>query len=524
MLASSVSAKTGAPTSGDFIRLFNRNYNKYLNHSLEATSFNAVADKNDNTLWQLIGDEENGFSLKNVKTGKYIGSQEATSTAFPVSDTEVKFDFSNPTECFAAFRVHGATSDYAYGHIKSDGTLVCWERNAVASQWSVSVEVSWKEVSDSYAELKDLYDASSSQINLPMAKTFFETYTSAPTTETSYTNLIAMGKQMEAIRSLKPGYYYIRSYSNGRYVKGTKKDASEVETQEGADKNAIFYLDADNDLMAYENGAYWKGVYRLGVGEFTSDSKKYTYKHPWTIATGLYDGTFSLQYGNDTEGRYYATANGNATSYAGDATSDAAMWYLDPVESLPLSVSSVKYATFASAVDVIIPEGVKVYYAPATSSENTIKLVEVTGNIPANTGVIVYAETAKEYNFKITSGVLGLGTNYLMPAVEAKSITPQTNYSAYIFANSTNGVGFYSLKSGSNVISGHKCWLELPTSISSNSFFGFGFDEDDLTAVESVDLIVSDDNNIVYDLQGNVVVNMVKGRLYIKNGRVFKAN
>ena len=85
-------------------------------------------------------------------------------------------------------------------------------------------------------------------------------------------------------------------------------------------------------------------------------------------------------------------------------------------------------------------------------------------------------------------------------------------------------MGFYRLKSGSNEISGHKCWLELPTSISSNSFFGFGFDEDDLTAVESVDLIVSDDNNIVYDLQGNVVVNTVKGRLYIKNGRVFKAN
>lgn len=522
LLASSASAKTGAPTSGDFIRLVNRNYNKYLNHSSDATSFNAVADKNDNTLWQLIGDEENGFSLKNVATGKYIGSQETTSTAFPVSDTEVKFDFSNPTECYAAFRVHGATSDYAYAHI--NGSLLCWVSNATASQWAVSVEVSLKEVLDAYNSLKELYKVSSSQINLPMAKTFFDTYTYAPTTETSYTNLIAMGKQIEAIRSLKPGYYYIRSYSNKRYVKCTKKDGFEVETQEGADKNAIFYLDADNDLMAYENGAYWKGVYRLGVGEFTSGSTVYTYKHPWTIATGLYDGTFSLQYGNDTEGRYYATANGNATSFANAATSDAAMWYLDPVTTLPLSISSVKYATFAAATDVEIPAGVRAFYAPTTSSDNNIKLTEISDKIPANTGVIVYAETANEYNFAITTGVQSLEANYLLPAVEAKSITPQTNYSAYIFANSTNGVGFYSLKSGSNVISGHKCWLELPTSISSNSFFGFGFDEDDLTAVESVDLIVSDDNNIVYDLQGNVVVNMVKGRLYIKNGRVFKAN
>ncbi|MDD6784093.1 MAG: hypothetical protein PUD79_06000 [Prevotellaceae bacterium] len=521
-LASSPS-KTGTPTSGDFIRLLNRNYNKYLNHTLGATSFNAVTDKNDSTLWQLNGDVENGFSLKNVATGKYIGSQDTTSYAFPVSDKEVKFEFSNPAECYAAFRVHGSTKDHAYAHI--NGNLVCWNNSAVASQWVVSVEVSWQEVLNSYNELKVLYGASSSQINLPMAETFFDTYKSAPTTATLYTDLIAMSKQMEAIRSLKPGYYYIRSYSNGRYVNCAKKDASEVETQERADKNAIFYLDSENNLMAYENGAYWKGVYRLGVGSFTSNGTNYIYKHPWTIAIGKYDGTFSLQYGNDTEGRYYATANGNATSYAGDATSDAAMWYLDPVESLPLSVSSVKYATFASAVDVIIPEGVKVYYAPETSSESTIQLVEVTGNIPANTGVIVYAEIAKEYNFKITSGVSALGTNYLKPAVEAQSIIPQNGYSAYIFANkNTNGVGFYRLNSGSNEISGHKCWLELSTSSPSNSFFGFGFDEDDLTAVESVDLIVSDDNNIVYDLQGNVVVNTVKGRLYIKNGRVFKAN
>ncbi|MGN1236672.1 MAG: hypothetical protein ACI4TS_04440, partial [Bacteroidaceae bacterium] len=420
-----------------------------------------------------------------------------------------------------AFRVHGATSDYAYAHI--NGSLLCWESNATASQWAVSVEVSLQEVLDAYNSLKDLYDASSLQINLPMAKTFFDTYTSAPTTETSYTDLITMGKQIEAIRSLKPGYYYIRSYSNGRYVNCTKKDASVVETQEGADKNAIFYLDADNDLMAYENGAYWKGVYRLGVGDFWSDSKNYTYKHPWTIATGLYDGTFSLQYGNDTEGRYYATANENATSFANAATSDAAMWYLDPVTTLPLSISSVKYATFAAATDVEIPAGVRAFYAPTTSSDNNIKLTEISDKIPANTGVIVYAETAKEYNFAITMGAPSLEANYLLPAVEALFITPQTNYSAYIFANGTSGVGFYSLKSGSGAISGHKCWLELPTGGGSNTFFGFAFDDDDLTAIGSANVEDGKETGIIYDLQGNVVKDVVKGRLYIKNGRVFKS-
>ena len=141
-----------------------------------------------------------------------------------------------------------------------------------------------------------------------------------------------------------PGYYRIQNKATSRYVNCTKVDNTEAKTSADTDgdnnSKTIFYIDSEKDIQAYDNGAYWKGVYRMGRGTF--DGGTYgtlTYKHPWQFVEGNSLGTYKLIYGNDTEGKYHATGVGEVTGYANldseDANADKATWTLIAVTELP---------------------------------------------------------------------------------------------------------------------------------------------------------------------------------------------
>ena len=188
-----------------------------------------------------------------------------------------------------------------------------------------------------------------------------------------------------------PGYYRIKNKATSRYVNCTKVDNSETNTSADTDgdNNAktIFYIDSDKDIQAYDNGAYWKGVYRMGRGTFDGgDYGTLSYKHPWQFVEGNSLGTYKLIYGNDTEGKYHATGEGEVTGYAtlgsDAANADKATWTLVAITDLPARTEAgssdrgneITFAPAGTEVDENVPNVLVETSTPSTFICNNLQL------------------------------------------------------------------------------------------------------------------------------------------------------
>ncbi|MBR5892158.1 MAG: leucine-rich repeat domain-containing protein [Bacteroidaceae bacterium] len=200
------------------------------------------------------------------------------------------------------------------------------------------------------------------------------------------------------------------------------------------------------------------------------------------------------------------------------------------IKGYDLTVSAANYATLYLDYNATIPEGVEVYTA-STVDGNRLMMQEVTGILPANTGVIVRAEQGT-YTFEQTfEKVDAIESNLLRGSVEDVYITPAKDAKYYVLAMKDGVVGMYedALSGGTFKNNAHKAYLVLgeknlgiydeevdtedPGMQLSNSYY---FDFGGTTAIDPVVTEVND--NIYYDLSGRRVENPVQG-IYIVNGK-----
>ena len=197
--------------------------------------------------------------------------------------------------------------------------------------------------------------------------------------------------------------------------------------------------------------------------------------------------------------------------------------YIDQVSVLyadaKASVSSVRYATFCDGVDRDFSgTTIKVYKALAT--DYSVNLEEITdGIVPANTGVILFSESAQNdvaipVATVAASGDFSdndlIGINVTTKVAEAGD-AGKTNY---IFANGAKGVGFYKATAAGAKLGAHKAYLSTTaTAATAREFLGF---EGEVTAIESVEAQKNDDK--FFNLAGQRVAKPAKG-LYIVNGK-----
>ena len=199
-------------------------------------------------------------------------------------------------------------------------------------------------------------------------------------------------------------------------------------------------------------------------------------------------------------------------------------------EQFELTVSAAKHATLYLDYNATIPEGVKVYTA-STVNGNRLMMQEVTGILPAKTGVIVRAEQGT-YTFEQTfEKVDAIESNLLRGSVEDVYITAAKDAKYYVLAMKDGVVGMYedAFTGGTFKNNAHKAYLVLgeknlgiydeevdtenPGMQLSNSYY---FDFSGTTAIEPVINEVED--NIYYDLSGRRVENPTRG-IYILNGK-----
>ena len=190
-------------------------------------------------------------------------------------------------------------------------------------------------------------------------------------------------------------------------------------------------------------------------------------------------------------------------------------------KSFDLVVTAAEHATLFLDFDTDVPEGVEVYTANSADGDR-LKMQQVTGILPANTGVIVKAP-AGTYTFTESDGAANaIEGNLLLGSVEDTMITPVEDTKCYVLSMQDGVVGMYGvvLRDGAFKNNANKAYLALEKDDAetsgmerSNSYY---FDFAGITAVDAVKTEV--DENVYYDLSGRVVEKPACG-IYILNGK-----
>lgn len=304
-----------------------------------------------------------------------------------------------------------------------------------------------------------------------------------------------------------------RSADNGMpYLTSDLSDVEKMTTRaalvSGANEaaNSIFYY-KDKKLIAYGTG--YKATSNsnfLGYNGI-ADGTVVTFKAA-TEARGEYNVFF-----NNGGRKLYTQVNGSKYyTDAYDGNHNRCRFWLEKVQSLPVSVSAAGYATLYAPVALTIPENVQAY--TASFADNKVTLTPIEGTIPANTGVVI--EAAKgTYNFAITT-TEATATSDLRGDVATANVDAAS--AAYILGKTdAQGVGFFKLNSTDRAIKGGRAYYVAPNGGAAAAYLFNG----NVTGLEAIKTALNDANAPVYDLSGRKVAKAVKGGLYIKNGQRF---
>ena len=181
-------------------------------------------------------------------------------------------------------------------------------------------------------------------------------------------------------------------------------------------------------------------------------------------------------------------------------------------ESYTLTVTDAGYATLFLDFNAAIPADVKAYTVTEVN-DGYVTLTQVTGVLPANTGVIVKAAKG-EYNFvSSTDEAADVTGNLLKGSVTDKNIEGE----AYVLGIVDGEVGLYkaAMTGTSWKNNANKAYLPM-SAVANKSAEFFGFDWDGTTAIENVE--VENEVKTIYDLTGRRVEEITAPGIYIVNG------
>ncbi len=188
-----------------------------------------------------------------------------------------------------------------------------------------------------------------------------------------------------------------------------------------------------------------------------------------------------------------------------------------------LTVGEAGYATLYLGAAVQIPEGVSAYIVTGTSNGYAM-MTEVTGIIPANTGLILEAESG-EYEFAFyDKGTADVTGNLLTGSLYPMNVEEE----AYVLADGEDGVGLY--KAEMNQMDG-TAWLNnankaylpvnaIPASAQGAANFSFNFDWNGTTGIENIE--ATEENAAfkgIYDLTGRKINKIAVTGIYIIDGK-----
>ena len=192
--------------------------------------------------------------------------------------------------------------------------------------------------------------------------------------------------------------------------------------------------------------------------------------------------------------------------------------------SVLLNISaSNKFGTCVLPFDSALPSGVEAYSC-STYSDDALLLTPAT-SMEAYTPYIVYAPegfsgtlsgtpSEEDYTARVTDGKATDG--FLTATLKQTELVDDANEKNYYVLQrkaNTNAPMFYRIGSSSYILPAGKCYLELPKTSTSAVTFR-------ISDANGIPLITTDEKNNapIYNLQGQQVLRMEPGQIYIQNG------
>ena len=312
-------------------------------------------------------------------------------------------------------------------------------------------------------------------------------------------------------------YYTLRCVNGERLLSSVvSNDRYEMSSEENTGTiNTTFLLEANGEnktLLAYGTGLYMNTHAPVEVG-VTPATVVFTAAATEKGEYNINVGTRYIYGQGNTQNNHIDSGTSNPGTNSGYS------WWIEEVNSLPVTISAVQYASFYAPVAVTIPEGVTAYYLTSNGvSESSVDMtpIEAGETIPANTGVILYGE-AGTYNFIIGGEATANVTGNLFAGTVAKANVADDAY--ILGVNDGGAVGLYKTETGANgsfTNGSHKAYLPSSALGTAALSAGFTFDFEGTTAIEEV--VTEANDNIYYDLSGRRVENPTRG-IYIVNGR-----
>lgn len=313
------------------------------------------------------------------------------------------------------------------------------------------------------------------------------------------------------------GFYRLRcadTDTNMKYLQSTIATSNNrpnmISGDDGKGIESIFYYDEDRRLIAYSTGRYMADRSVTAIGT-TGPAFTFSEANNGTL------GKYNIQAG----ARYQYGSGDTADSGNSTNTSEGYNWWLEDVEELPVNINTAGYATLYAPVALTVPEGVTAYAATAGEDESTLNLtaIEAGSTIPANTGVILYAEETDTKNFTIATDAAETSVSSLLTGTTmTKTLASITDAGKKVYTlqpdpDTNEGVGLYRYN-GENV-TGFRARLERDADSSAKGFrliFGTA------TGIQGTEAEPATGELRIYDLTGRRLTRPVKG-LNIINGK-----
>ena len=301
---------------------------------------------------------------------------------------------------------------------------------------------------------------------------------------------------------------------------GKKSNSSAVYGGKSAGSNNAIQLrsrDSNEGIVTTVSGGKVKKIIVEWQGN-TADGRTlnvYGKNGAYTDPTDLFDNSkYGTKLGTIVKGTSTELEITGNYTYVGLRSNDGAMYItsIAIIWEVAEEPTSDTWGSLYYPVPVEIPSSVKAYIVTAANN-SYVTLQQVTGVLPAGTGVIYNGEWGSPV---FTSGEFAnLDENLLKGTVAASYITEE----AYVLAKVDGEVGFYKAQMNGGVFlnNANKAYLPanaVPAAVQGASGFKFRFET---TGVEQVE--VAKGVKAIYDLSGRKVNDMKAPGLYIVNGK-----
>lgn len=294
-------------------------------------------------------------------------------------------------------------------------------------------------------------------------------------------------------------FYRFKANATGTYM-GYAESGNQPLVAEG--NAAVYFYTSGKQFVNYNTGRYLSGAVGNAVTAVGTDGPAFNfYKSGYSTPTM---GTVRIRVADNSYGSIIAWTDNYLNGW-GDGNHARCEWIVEPVTSLPVTFVG-EYASFFSPVDLTIPEDAGVTVYTGTVNGDYLTLTEVTGTLPANTGVILKGTAGATVNFPILSTANTENNTALTGAVAAQA--PVTG-GVLVLGKSNDTWGIYNYE---GTLGGFKAYMSKPAGVK-----GLAFNFGDADAIATL-LNGEQRTKEMFDLSGRRISQPTRG-LYIVNGK-----